>query len=145
MGFINKLKTKGGLAYLVLLLGFLFSLLININFVSERAVSSLTQLQDSHTKLQAQSTFDNFKQFIENRVKLLAELAESPTVTSSVMGVEIASANLADLLNKQEILGTKENIYITDFIGELIYPKSASSFPRPYYLKKSLKREHHLS
>mgnify|MGYP000305890012 CR=1 FL=1 len=140
MGFLNKLKTKAGLAYLVLLLGFLFSLLININFVSERAVSSLTQLQDSHTKLQAQSTFDNFKQFIENRVKLLAELAESPTVTSSVMGVEIASANLADLLNKQEILGTKENIYITDFIGELIYPISASSFPRPLLLEEIIEK-----
>jgi PAS domain S-box-containing protein len=140
MGFINKLKTKGGLAYLVLLLGFLFSLLININFVSERAVSSLTQLQESHTKLQVQSTFDNFKQFIENRVKLLAELAESPTVTSSVMGVEIASANLADLLNKREILGAKENIYITNFIGELIYPKSASNFPRPLLLEEVIEK-----
>ena len=95
MVFINKLKTKAGLAYLLLLLGFLFSLLININFVSERAVSSLTQLQESHSELQAQSTFDNIQQFIENRVKLLAELTESPTVTSSVMGVEIASASFS--------------------------------------------------
>ena len=140
MVFINKLKTKAGLAYLLLLLGFLFSLLININFVSERAVSSLTQLQESHSELQAQSTFDNIQQFIENRVKLLAELTESPTVTSSVMGVEIASANLTDLLNEREILGTKENIYITDFTGELIYPKSSSTFPRPLLLNKVVER-----
>jgi len=140
MGYINKLKTKAGLAYLVLLLGFLFSLLLNINFVSERAVSSLTQLQDSHTELQAQSTFDNIQQFIENRVKLLGELAESPTVTSSVMGVEIASANLIDLLNEREILGTKENIYVTDFIGELIYPTSSSRLPRPLILEKIVEK-----
>ncbi|MFT5295767.1 MAG: PAS domain S-box-containing protein [Colwellia sp.] len=141
MRFINKLKTKAGLAYSVLLIGFLFSLLININFVSERAVSSLTQLQESHTKLQAQSTFDNIQQFIENRVKLLAELAESPTVTSSVMGVEIASENLTDLLNKREILGTKENIYITDFTGELIYPLSSASFPRPVLLENIIEKK----
>ncbi len=140
MGYINKLKTKAGLAYLVLLLGFLFSLLLNINFVSERAVSSLTQLQDSHTELQAQSTFDNIQQFIENRVKLLGELAASPTVTSSVMGVEIASANLTDLLNEREILGTKENIYVTDFIGELIYPTSSSRLPRPLILEKIVEK-----
>jgi PAS domain S-box-containing protein len=124
MDFLYKLKSKAGLAYSVLLLGFLFSLLININFVSERAVSSLTQLQKKHSKLQAQSSFDNIQQFIENRVKLLAELSESPIVTSSVMGVELATANLTDLLNERKILGDKENIYLTDFTGELIYPKT---------------------
>lgn len=141
MDFINKLKTKAGMTYLVLLVGVLFSLLININFVSERAVSSLTQLQESHTKLQAQSTFYNIQQFIENRVKLLAELAESPMVTSSVMGIELASANLTDLLDEREILGTKENIYVTDFIGELVYPKSLSNFSRPTLLKKIIEQE----
>jgi PAS domain S-box-containing protein len=52
------------------------------------------------------------------------------------MGVEIASVNLTDLLNNREILGTKEDIFITDFIGELIYPISSSSFPRPILLEK---------
>jgi len=141
MGFLNKLKTKAGITYLVLFVGFLFSLLVNINFVSERAVSSLTQLQENHTKLQAQSTFDNIQQFVENRVKLLAELAESSMVTSSVMGVDLASANLTDLLNEREILGTKENIYITDFTGELIYPKSSVNFSRPILLKKIIEQK----
>jgi PAS domain S-box-containing protein len=130
MDFLNKFKSKSGLAYSVLLLSFLFSWLININFVSDRAVSSLTQLQERHTKLQAQSTFDNIQQFIENRVKLLAELGESPIVTSSVMGVEIASANLTDLLNERKILGSQENIYLTDFTGEYIYPKTSADSSR---------------
>lgn len=137
----SKFKNKAIVTYLILLVGFLFSLLININFVSERAVSSLTQLQESHTKLQAESTFDNIEQFVENRVKLLAELAESSTVTSSVMGVVLASANLTDLLNNREILGTKENIYITDFTGELIYPKSAVNFSRPALLNKIVEQK----
>jgi PAS domain S-box-containing protein len=141
MNLLEKLKTKAGISYLVLLMGFLFSLLININFVSDRAVSSLTQLQQSHTKLQAQSTFDNIQQFVENRVKLLAELAQSTTVTSSVMGVELASANLTDLLNDREILGSKENIYITDFTGELIYPTTSLSFSRPALLNKIIEQK----
>ncbi|MFT5760055.1 MAG: PAS domain S-box-containing protein [Alteromonadaceae bacterium] len=125
----------------MLFLAFLFSLLININFVSERAVSSLTQLQANHTKLQAQSTFNNIEQFVENRVRLLDELAESPTVTSSVMGVELASANLIDLLIERKILGTQENIYITDFSGELIYPKNSKTFPRPRLVKKIIEQK----
>jgi PAS domain S-box-containing protein len=141
MSFLYRLKSKAGVTYLVLFLGFLFSLLININFVSERAVSSLTQLQKSHTELQAQSTIDNIEQFIENRVKLLAELAESSMVASSVMGVDIASANLTDLLDNREILGTKEKIYLTDFTGELIYPKVSDSFPRPSLLNKIVEEE----
>jgi PAS domain S-box-containing protein len=141
MGFVNKLKSKTGITYLILLVGFLFSLLININFVSERAVSSLTQLQESHTKLQAQSTFDNIQQFVENRVKLLEELAESSTVASSVMGFELAIANLTDLLNNKEVLGEKENIYITDFTGEVIYPKLSASFSRPALLEKIIEQE----
>jgi hypothetical protein len=141
MNFSNKLKSQAGLTYLVLLLGFLFSLLVNTNFVSERAVSSLTQLQESHTKLQAQSTFDNIQQFIENRVKLLAELGESPMVISSVMGVDLASANLTDLLNDRKILGTKENIYITDFTGELIYPELSAKLLRPTLLKKIVEQK----
>ena len=145
MRFLNtlhtKFKSKGGLTYVVLLLAFLFSLLININFVSERAVSSLTELQDSHTGLQGQSTFDNIEQFVENRVKLLAELAESPMVTSSVMGVDVASANLTDLLNERKILGTKENIYLTDFTGELIYPVSEKEFVRPTLLSKIIEQQ----
>ncbi len=140
MDFLNKLKSKSGLTYLVLLLGFLFSLLININFVSERAVYSLTLLQEKHTKLQAQSTFDNIQQFIENRVKLLTELGETPIVTSSVMGVEHASANLTDLLKDRQILGSKENIYITDFTGELIYPESLINAARPPLLKKTIEQ-----
>ncbi|PKI17832.1 PAS domain-containing hybrid sensor histidine kinase/response regulator [Colwellia sp. 12G3] len=140
MALLKKLKSKAGLTYLLLLLGFLFSLLININFVSERAVSSLTQLQENHTKLQAQSTFDNIQQFLENRVKLLAELGESPMVTSSVMGVELASANLTDLLNDRKILGAKENIYITDFTGELIYPKPTVNFSRPPFIEKTIEK-----
>ncbi|PKG81407.1 hypothetical protein CXF85_18220 [Colwellia sp. 75C3] len=140
MNFLKKLKSKAGLTYLVLLLGFLFSLLININFVSERAVSSLTQLQESHTKLQAQSTFDNLQQFLENRVKLLAELGESPIVTSSVMGVELASANLTDLLNDRKILGSKEKIYITDFTGELIYPKPTVKLSRPPFIENTIEK-----
>jgi len=138
MEILNKLKSKAGLAYLVLLLGFLFSLVININFVSERAVSSLTQLQERHTKLQAQSTIDNIQQFIENRVKLLAELGESPIVTSSVMGVEIASANLTDLLNDRKILGSKEKIYLTDFTGEFIYPKTSTNSSRASLQEKTI-------
>jgi PAS domain S-box-containing protein len=145
MGLLNRLKskfkTKAGITYLVLLVGFLFSLFININFVSERAVSSLTQLQESHTNLQAQSTFENIQQFVENRVKLLTELGESSTVISSVMGVEIASANLTDLLDEREILGTKENIYITDFTGELVYPKSSVKFSRPMLLEQIIEQE----
>ena len=141
MNLAKKLKNKAAVTYLVLLMGFLFSLLININFVSQRAVSSLTQLQASYTKLQAQSTTNNIQQFVENRVKLLAELAESPMVISSVMGVELASANLTDLLNSKKILGTKENIYITDFIGELIYPKPAVSYSRPTLLKKIIEQK----
>ena len=137
----TKFKTKAGVTYVVLLMAFLFSLLININFVSERAVYSLTQLQENHTELQAQSTFENIQQFVENRVKLLAELGESPTVISSVMGVDIASANLTDLLNGRKILGTKENIYITDFTGELIYPKSSVSFSRPMLLEQIIEQE----
>jgi len=140
MDFLYKLKSKAGLAYSVLLLGFLFSLLININFVSERAVLSLTQLQERHSKLQAQSTFDNIQQFIENRVKLLAELSESPIVTSSVMGVEIAAANLTDLLNDRKILGSKENIYLTDFTGELIYPKISAEFSSPPLLETTIEK-----
>ena len=140
INFLNKYKSKVGFTYLLLLLGFLFSWLININFVSERAVSSLTQLQESHTKLQAQSTFDNIQQFLENRVKLLAELGESPIVTSSVMGVELASANLTDLLNDRKILGSKENIYITDFTGELIYPKPTVNFSRPPFIEKIIEK-----
>lgn len=140
MNFVAKLKSKAGLTYLILLLGFLFSLIININFVSERAVSSLTQQQESHTKLQAVSTFNNIELFIENRVKLLAELGESPIVTSSVMGVELASANLADLLNDRKILGSKENIYITDFTGELIYPKPTENFSRPPFIEKTIEK-----
>jgi PAS domain S-box-containing protein len=140
MNFVAKLKSKSGLTYLVLFLGFLFSLIININFVSERAVYSLTQLQESHTKLQAVSTFNNIELFIENRVKLLAELSESPIVTSSVMGVELASANLADLLNDRKILGSKENIYITDFTGELIYPKPTEKFSRPPFIEKTIEK-----
>lgn len=140
MAFLNKLKSKAGLTYLVLLLGFLFSLLININFVSERAVYSLTLLQEKHTKLQAQSTFDNIQQFIENRVKLLTELGETPIVTSSVMGVEHASENLTDLLKDRQILGSKENIYITDFTGELIYPESLINAARPQLLKKTIEQ-----
>jgi PAS domain S-box-containing protein len=141
MNWFKKLKTKAGLTYIVLLLGFLFSLLININFVSERAGSSLTQLQESHTKLQAQSTFNNIQQFVENRVKLLTELGESSIVTSSVMGVDLASANLNDLLSDRKILGTKENIYITDFTGELIYPQSSINFSRPELLTKIIDQE----
>jgi PAS domain S-box-containing protein len=141
MNWFKKLKTKAGLTYIVLLLGFLFSLLININFVSERAVSSLTQLQESHTKLQAQSTSNNIQQFVENRVKLLTELGESSIVTSSVMGVDLASANLNDLLSDRKILGSKENIYITDFTGELIYPKSSINFSRPELLTKIIDQE----
>ncbi|AOW78320.1 hypothetical protein A3Q34_16620 [Colwellia sp. PAMC 20917] len=141
MNFVAKLKSKAGLAYLVLLLGFLFSLIININFVSDRAVSSLTQLQESHTKLQAQSTFNNIENFIENRVKLLAELGESTMVTSSVMGVDLASENLTDLLNDRKVLGSKENIYITDFTGELIYPKDSTKFsPATLFENKMEKR-----
>jgi PAS domain S-box-containing protein len=140
MALLKKLKSKAGLTYLVLLMGFLFSLIININFVSDRAVSSLTQLQESHTKLQAQSTFDNIQQFLENRVKLLDELGESPIVTSSVMGVELASANLTDLLNDRKILGSKENIYITDFTGELIYPQPTVNFSRPPFIEKTIEK-----
>ena len=140
MNFLNKLKTKAGITYSVLLVGVLVSLFVNINFVSERAVSSLTQLQENHTKLQAKSTFDNIHQFIENRVKLLAELAGSPMVTSSVMGVDLASANLADMLDNRKILGTKENVFITDFTGELIYPKSSASFTRPTLLEKIIEQ-----
>jgi PAS domain S-box-containing protein len=140
MDFLNRFKSKAGLTYLVLLLGFLFSLLMNINFVSERAASSLTQLQESHTKLQAQSTFDNIQQFVENRVKILAELAESPMVISSVLGVDIASANLTDLLNERKILGAKENIYVSDFTGELIYPKSSKNLSPSPLLEKTIEK-----
>lgn len=140
MNFLNKLKTKIGITYLVLLIGVLASLFVNISFVSERAVSSLTELQESHSKLQAQSTFNNIQQFVENRVKLLAELAGSSIVTSSVMGVDLASANLADMLDDRIILGTKENIYITDFTGELIYPKSFKNFARPLLLEKIIEQ-----
>ena len=141
MNFLNKLKNKSGFTYVVLMVGFLFSLFININFVSDRAVSSLTQLHKSHTKLQAQSTFDNIQQFVDNRVKLLEELSEFPMVASSVMGVELAIENLTDLLNERKILGTKENIYITDFTGELIYPTLAASFPRAMLIEKIIEQE----
>jgi len=131
MIILEKLKSKASVTYLVLSLGFVFSLIININFVSERAVISLSQLQESNTKLQAESTFQNIEQFVENRMKLLAELAESPTVTSSVMGVELATASLADLLNERLILGSKEDIYVTDFTGELTFPKTGDDFVPP--------------
>ncbi|MCP4323035.1 MAG: response regulator [Alteromonadales bacterium] len=140
MFFLNKLKSKSGLTYLVLLLGFLFSLLININFVSERAVLSLTQLQENHTKLQAQSTFENIQQFVENRVKLLTELGDTPIVISSVMGVGLASESLTDLLKSRKILGSKEKIYIADFTGELIYPKSLKKVARPPLPKKTIEQ-----
>lgn len=136
MKLFNRFKNKAAITYLVLLMGFIFSLVLNINFVSDRAVYSLTQLQESHTKLQAQSTANNFQQFIQNRIKLLAELADSAIVTSSVMGVELASANLIDLLNERKILGTKENIYIADFTGEFIYPKSSGKFAQPILIQQ---------
>ena len=139
-----KLKSKASIAYLVLLAGFLFSLLVNLNFVSERAVSSLTELQESNTKLQAQSTYNNIQQFIENRVKLLDELAKSPVVTTSVMGVDLALANLTDLLYGREILGTKENIYIADFTGELIYPKPSVDFPHTNPVKNIIEQDYPL-
>lgn len=141
MNIIKKLKSKAGVAYLVLSLGFIVSLIININFVSERAVVSLSLLQANNTNLQAKSTFQNIQQFVENRVKLLAELSESPTVTSSVMGVELATASLADLLNERLILGSKEHIYITDFTGELIYPQSALNFVTPDWTEQLIASE----
>ena len=141
MKLLNTLKNKSAAAYLVLLIGFLFSLLININFVSERAVDSLTQLQESHTKLQAQTTVSNIQQFVENRVKLLSELAESSIVVSSVMGVELASVNLTDLLSDRQVLGKKENIFITDFTGELVYPRLTTTFSRPALLDKIINQE----
>jgi len=141
MNFLQKLKSKAGVAYLVLSFGFIFSLIININFVSERAVLSLSQLQESNTNLQAESTFQNIQQFVENRIKLLAELSESPIVTSSVMGVELASASLADLLNERLILGSKENIYITDFTGELIYPNADLGFIAPDWTQQLVEAE----
>lgn len=141
MKLLNTLKNKSAVAYLVLLVGFLFSLIININFVSERAVDSLTLFQESHTELQAKTTYNNIQQFVDNRIKLLSELAESSTVTSSVMGVELASANLSDLLNNRQILGTKENIFITDFTGDLVYPKLTKNIERPALLHKIIKKE----
>ncbi|MGS2720727.1 ATP-binding protein [Paraglaciecola aestuariivivens] len=126
MTFLQKFKlNKAWVTYLTLAVGFFLALLLNVNFVSDRAVTSLTQLQESHTKLQVQSTFNNLQQFIENRAKLLEELAESPMVTSSVMGVEMVAANLHDMLDERKILGTKEDIYVSDFTGELIYPNPA--------------------
>lgn len=116
---------------MVLFLSFLISLLISSNFVAERAANQLSELQDSHAELKAELTRGNLQQFVGNRIKVLQELAESPTVISSIMGVELESANLKDLLRNYSVLGKQERIYLLDFSGSLIYSNSTLPFQKP--------------
>lgn len=141
INLFSTLKPKPVTAYLILLIGFLFSLFININFVSERANDSLTEFQNEHAKLQAHTTFHNIQEFIKIRREVLAELAESTTIISSVMGIEVASINIIDLLSDKKILGSKENVFITDFTGKLIYPNTSDSFSQPHVFKSLMQNK----
>lgn len=134
----NNPNTKAKLTYAVLFFAFLVSLLISSNFVAERAANHLSELQDSHAELKAELTRGNLQQFVGNRIKVLEELADSPTVVSSIMGVEIESANLKDLLRNYSVLGEKENIYLLDFSGSLIYTNSSSPFITPTWVSDLL-------
>lgn len=134
MARFNNPDIKAKLTYVVLFLSFLVSLLISSNFVADRAANHLSELQDSHAELKAELTRGNLQQFVGNRIKILEDLAESPTVISSVMGVELESANLRDLLRNYSVLGKQENIYLLDFSGSLIYSNSTAPFETPNWV-----------
>ncbi|MBU2881204.1 response regulator [Psychrosphaera sp. B3R10] len=120
--FLNWFQTKSGSSYLVLFFGFVLTTLVITNFVSERASISVTKLLDQHTQLQAEATFNVVEQFVDNRIKILNEIAISPIVVSSVMGLDVTGANLADHLTNLTILGEKEAITVANFNGDIIYP-----------------------
>ena len=116
MGFnANIDKNKAKLTYLFLAITFILSLFISSNFVAERVSKTLAELQSSHSELKKQLTFDNLDQFLTSRVKVIESLANEPTVISSVMGIELAAANLTDMLNGYTLLGNPERIYLFDF------------------------------
>ncbi len=122
----KKEQNKARLTYIFLALTFVLSLFISSNFVAERVSKTLAELQSSHTELKQQLTFDNLDQFLTGRIKVIESLANEPTVISSVMGIELAAANLTDMLNDYTLLGTAERIYLVDFTGAEIYSNSAN-------------------
>lgn len=120
-------QNKANWTYLFLALAFLLCLFISSNFVAERVSKTLSQLQRSHSELKQQLTKDNLAQFLTSRVEVIESLASEPTLVSTVMGVELASANLKDMLSNYTLLGNQERIYLTDFSGELMYANSAQA------------------
>ena len=102
--------------------------------MAERAANNLSALQNSQSDLKAELTQGNLQQFVGNRLKILESLAQSPTVISSVMGVEIATANLTDLLQNFEVLGLVENIYLFDFSGALVYSNTENKMTAPTWV-----------
>ena len=127
-------KNKAKLTYLFLAITFILSLFISSNFVAERVSKTLAELQSSHSELKKQLTFDNLDQFLTSRVKVIESLANEPTVISSVIGIELAAANLTDMLNGYTLLGNPERIYLFDFTAEQIYSNGAQSLlEKPWF------------
>lgn len=134
--FLSWFQTKAGSSYLVLFCGFVLTTLVITNFVSKRASISVSKLMDQHTYFQAESTFNAVGQFVDNRVKILNEIAISPIVVSGVMGLDVSAANLADHLGSKTILGDVENIIVADFQGDIIFPLTQSGDKLPNWTNK---------
>ncbi|WP_111980400.1 ATP-binding protein [Algibacillus agarilyticus] len=133
---LNWFKSEVNLAYFVLFVSFIISFIVNTLFVSDRATTTLSKLMDRQIELQANSTFNNINQFIENRFKVINEITRNSVVVSNVMGIASNSLNLADYLDHITILDEKEHIKVADFEGNIIYSSLKKDESLPLWAHK---------
>lgn len=118
---IGKAFSSDAIFYIFGIGAFTLSLAVSIALVGERAETTIIQQQTEIHNIQAQQAADKLHQHLDTRVKLLQDLAQSPSIISGVMGSSSNLANLTDFLNNYRFLGKKEAIIITDILGSIIY------------------------
>lgn len=129
-------KNKGYSFYILLLLGLIISVALSSFLVGEKADKTVNSLQTEHQKLRAGLTTNNLSQFIDNRIKVLSDLAKLPIITSSVMGADMSIANLQDFLSNYQVLGEKEPLYFVDVLDEVVYQTDNSAFTPPKWIEQ---------
>lgn len=106
----------------------LVSVSISVVLVGHRADSILFKTQQNASNYEASYAITNLTQYIDNRYKVLKDIARSPLVANSVMGSEMQQANMADYLSDITILGSREPLRVLNILGEVIFPEPEESF-----------------
>lgn len=107
--------------YLFVFLSLMLSVVVSVLLVGVRAEKSIFTMIEEANLSKANLANNHIEQFLESRISLIQDLSSIPVVSSSVLGLDMSDANLADYLDEYRILGNKELLRIYDFSGESIY------------------------